>query len=143
MEYTTPSSRSSWNQSPSIDLRVLVCGGRGYARRDLVWRFLDRLNAERGISALIHGAASGADTLAGEWAVARGVPEEPYPIMVGEGGFGRNARMLREAGVDMVVHFPGGNGTRDMVRRATADGVVVIGGLSSGWPWDSVQLDLL
>lgn len=122
-------------------MRVLVCGGRGYARRDLVWRFLDRLRSEEGISALIHGAASGADTLAGEWAVARGVSEEPYPILPGEGGFARNKRMLREAGVDLVVHFPGGNGTRDMVRRAEEAEVVVIGGLS--WPWGSVQLELL
>ncbi len=131
------------NQSQSTDgaVRVLVCGGRKYARRDLVWRFLDRLHAERGISCLIHGAASGADTLAGEWAVARGVPEEAYPILPGEGGFARNGRMLGAAGVDMVVHFPGGNGTRDMVRRAEEADVVAVGGLS--WPWTPFQLDLL
>ncbi len=133
----------SQSQSTDVGLRVLVCGGRKYARRDLVWRFLDRLRAERGISGLIHGAASGADTLAGEWAVARGVPEEAYPILPGEGGFARNGRMLQAGGVDMVVHFPGGNGTRDMVRRAEAEGVVAIGGLSSQWPWTPFQLDLL
>ena len=38
----------------------------------------------------------------------------------------RNARMLAEGRPDLVVAFPGGTGTADMVRRAKAAGVRVV-----------------
>ncbi len=110
-------------------MRVLVCGGRNYARRDLVdWR-LDQLHADRTITVLINGACFGADLLAGEWAERCGVDVEWYPILPGEGGFRRNARMLLEGRPDLVVHFPGRRGTADMVRRAMREGVAVAAGL--------------
>ena len=108
-------------------MRVLVCGGREYKNRDAVFRCLDAINnppvqnsldRRDVITLLIHGCATGADTLAGEWAEERGIPVDPYPIEEYEGGFGRNARMFFRSRPDLVVHFPGGNGTRHMVRLA-------------------------
>jgi len=113
-------------------VRVLVCGGRRYDDLNKVWdklNFLHRNNAQ-GITCLIHGGATGADTLGGYWAVTHGVAFEEYKIQPGEGGYARNGRMLLDSRPDLVVHFPGGNGTRDMVRRARKAGVRVLGGLS-------------
>lgn len=110
-------------------MRVLVCGGRNYSRGDLVDRRLDQLHKAQEITVLIHGDATGADTLAGEWAERNGVHIEVFPILAGEGGFKRNQRMLVEGRPDLVVHFPGRKGTVDMVRRAMRAGVYVVGGL--------------
>ncbi len=103
-------------------LKVLVTGGRGYDQKLIVWRALTHLHVEEGIGVLVHGACSGADTLAGWWARERGIPEERYPIEVGEGGFARNERMLAFSKPDLVVFFPGGNGTRHMRQIAMEAG---------------------
>lgn len=110
-------------------LRVLVCGGRDYADGDAVFRALDRVRAGRGIAILIHGAAPGADDLAGQWAHERGVPILPFPANWRGYGKGagpiRNRQMLEEGRPDGVVAFPGGRGTADMIRQAEAAGVPV------------------
>lgn len=114
-------------------IRLLVCGGRDYADQNAVFRILDRVHAEIGIAVLIHGAARGADTLAGEWAVARGVTPLPFPavwrlpsgVRIYSAGPARNARMLAEGKPDACVAFPGGTGTADMVRKCRAVGVKV------------------
>ena len=41
------------------------------------------------------------------------------------GGPLRNQRMLHEGKPDLVVVFPGGGGTKDMVRRAVKAGVAI------------------
>jgi hypothetical protein len=111
--------------------RILVCGGRNYTDRERVFAVLDRFHKEVPIGTLIHGAASGADTLAGEWAAAHpSVAVRAFPARwVSEGriaGTLRNARMLREADPHAVIAFPGGAGTADMVRRAMKAGVRVL-----------------
>jgi hypothetical protein len=89
---------------------VLVCGGRDFADRDWLFRVLDEL----GPSEVIHGAARGADRLAGEWARARGVACREYPA--DWKGQGRGAGFRRNP--DLVVAFPGGRSTADMVAKA-------------------------
>lgn len=107
---------------PATDLRVLVCGGRGYADAGAVDAVLGKLHRLRGIALVIHGAAKGADTLAHQWAVTAGVAVEAYPAVTAHGlaaGMHRNHTMLREAAPDLVVAFPGGVGTAMMARIAT------------------------
>lgn len=110
--------------------RVLVCGGRDCEKQKEVFAVLDRYHAERPFSVVIHGAARGADTLAGQWAAARGVPVEEYPAdwqRLGNGaGPARNARMLRDGRPEVVVAFPGRRGTHDMTERATRARVPVV-----------------
>ena len=106
-------------------MRILVCGGRDYADAESVRIVLRELQP----SMVIHGAYRGADTLAEEWARANGVPTRPYPADWSRGpkaGPERNAQMLREGMPNLVVAFPGGNGTADMVMRARAAGVEVV-----------------
>lgn len=108
-------------------MRVLVCGGRNYRDRDLVFRTLDSLVS---ISTLIHGNASGADWFASRWARARGVPQELYPANWRRYGLAagpiRNQQMLEEGRPDLVVAFPGGKGTFSMVDKAEGAGVRVL-----------------
>lgn len=109
-------------------MKVLVCGGRGFADRAAVFRALDGLHAKHGIRRIIHGAATGADALASEWARERGVPQIGYPAAWEQGrkaGPLRNQHMLDSQEPDCVIAFPGGSGTADMVRRAEAAGVRV------------------
>lgn len=110
-------------------MRLLVCGGRDYNDRERLFAALDAAHAHKPVTLVIHGAAKGADTLAGEWADARGIPVQAYPADWKKLGLVagpvRNERMLREGKPDGAVAFPGGNGTADMVRRAEAARVSV------------------
>jgi hypothetical protein len=109
--------------------RVLVCGGRDYHDAKHVWDVLDLVHAKRGVAVLIHGAARGADCIAAAWAADRSVPAEAYPADWQRDGKRagpmRNAKMLAEGKPDVVVAFPGGRGTADMVRRAQSAGLPV------------------
>ena len=111
-------------------MRVLVCGGREFANRKMLDEALDRLHQERGIALIISGGARGADTMAEWWAKAEGVPCNVYHAdwtgLGRKAGPIRNQRMLDEAKPDLVVAFPGGRGTADMVRRGRQAGVEVI-----------------
>ncbi len=114
-------------------MRVLVCGGRDYAKVERLRAGMDRIHVWVGITVLIHGECpqGGADQLAGEWARDARIVVEPYPMEPGEGGFARNHRMLVASRPMLVVHFPGGNGTKHMVRIAHEAGVRTYGGLTS------------
>lgn len=110
--------------------RVLVCGGRDYANAEYMALLLDHAHMQNPITALIHGGAKGADTLAGEWADKNGVPTEVYLANWARDGKSagplRNLRMLMEGKPDLVVAFPGGKGTAHMRKVATAHGVHVV-----------------
>jgi predicted Rossmann-fold nucleotide-binding protein len=109
--------------------RVLVCGGRDYADRGAVYASLDSLHAEHGFTMLIAGGARGADTLAVEWARDRGIRTEVYMAdwkrLGRAAGPVRNKRMLTEGKPNLVVAFPGGSGTANMVAQARAAGLRV------------------
>ena len=112
-------------------MRVLICGGRQFEDAAFLWKSMDDLNARTpgGITEVIVGGAVGADTLGEHWAKDRRVP---YRIFVADwsthgraAGPIRNQAMLDEGKPDIVVAFPGGRGTLDMVRRARAANVPV------------------
>lgn len=110
-------------------LRVIVCGGRDYADHRHVWGVLDELLAANPRIIIVQGGASGADRIARDWAIHHDVPNSTFEAdWKNEGtaaGPLRNARMLK-AGADLLIAFPGGRGTADMVRRAKAAGVSVV-----------------
>lgn len=113
-----------------LGMRVLVCGGRDYADRDLLFMALDTLKLTRGVIIIISGCARGADTLGIEWAEARGVAVARFPADWEKyrraAGPIRNQQMLVEGKPDLVIAFPGGRGTADMVKRATTAGIETI-----------------
>lgn len=110
--------------------RVLVCGGRDFKDGALVFMVLDTAHAANPIVDLIHGAAPGADALAHEWAYRRRVRMRPFHADWKKHGKAagpiRNQRMLDEGRPDMVIAFPGGRGTADMIERANKAGVPVV-----------------
>lgn len=110
-------------------LRVLVCGGRNYTNNARVWGRLNLLHAEFGVAVVIHGAARGADMLGEYWAKANEVRDIPFkPDWDAYGpaaGPIRNKQMLDEGKPDLVIAFPGGKGTADMVWQAKERGVPV------------------
>jgi SLOG family YspA-like protein len=107
----------------------LICGGRDFADRGLFERAMAQLFADRGRPAkIVHGGARGADTMGGELGEKLGLPTVAVMAdwSIGrKAGPIRNQRMLDEHAPDLVVAFPGGRGTADMVRRARKSGVEV------------------
>jgi hypothetical protein len=111
-------------------MRVLVCGGRDYRDHGAVWQALGAIHTRTPIDVLIEGGATGADRWCAKWANCQhGVDTLTYPANWNKDGRAagpiRNQRMLDEGKPDLVVAFPGGRGTADMVRRAKAAGVEV------------------
>jgi len=113
-------------------VRVLVCGGRDYPDIDHVWNYLCDFHEKRGpITTVIHGAAAGVDTQAMIWAQTMpGVLHAPFAADCRTHGKAagpiRNQRMLDEGKPEIVIAFPGGRGTADMVRRAIEAGLTVV-----------------
>lgn len=114
-------------------MRILVCGGRNYRNSQFLGQVLSDLTAEN-ISqgdpvTIIHGAARGADEMAGAWAMSNRLNMEVYAANWNEDGRAagpiRNARMLAEGKPDLVVAFSGGRGTADMIAKARRAGVPV------------------
>lgn len=99
-------------------MRVLVCGGRDYDEFGKMIAVLDQFE----IDVIGHGAAPGADSLAQQYAEYRGYPAESWPADWDRHGNAagpiRNRQMFKEFNPDLVVAFPGGKGTADMVSVA-------------------------
>jgi hypothetical protein len=96
-----------------------------------VWGHLDAYHAMQGpIAVIIHGGAKGADMLAEKWAVYNGVRHQKFAADWAAHGPAagpiRNRRMLVEGKPDVVIAFPGGRGTADMVWQARDAGVEVV-----------------
>jgi hypothetical protein len=108
-------------------MRLLVCGGRDFRDDALLSAHLDAVHADRPISCVISGAASGADHLAYNWAKARGIDVVEFPADWKTHGKAagpiRNRKMIVEGKPDEVIAFPGGRGTADMKRAALAAGI--------------------
>lgn len=110
-------------------MRVIVTGGRNYDDREKVHQALTVL-LQNSVHAMviIDGGAKGADKLAREFAKEYGVCSITYKALWRLGraaGPERNKIMIRESRADLVLAFPGGNGTKDCVRRARAAGIPV------------------
>ena len=110
--------------------KVLVCGGREFDDWCSHKRKLDQIHEEFGIGQIIEGGAIGADFLARVWAKAHNVDFVEYQADWKTHGRAagpiRNQQMLEEGKPDLVVAFPGGRGTADMVRKAHDAGVRTI-----------------
>jgi hypothetical protein len=111
-------------------MKVLVCGGRDFENREMIDRVLTVLHHRERFTLLVHGAARGADRLAGDWAQKNGVDRCTFPAnWDGRGksaGHYRNGLMLTFIKPDLVVAFPGGAGTADMVDQAMRARVQVL-----------------
>lgn len=115
---------------------VLVCGGRKYDHKDVVFATLDRVYAKHpNMVVLTGGCLTGADDHAAAWAFDREVPYITHPArwkfeesqgQRNRAGPIRNSMMLQRWGPNAVVAFPGGSGTNDMVLKAETAGIPVM-----------------
>lgn len=115
-------------------MRVIVCGSRNFGERPdqraRIHAALDALHAKTPITFLWHGNARGVDSAAGEWAMQHKtirvcpVPAE-WSKYGDRAGPIRNKNMLGQ-GIELVIAFPGGKGTTNMVTQAERAGVRVI-----------------
>ncbi len=111
-------------------MRVLICGGRDFNNFAYVKKVMDEIHAKTPVDLVISGKARGADALGEQWAKEKNIPVDPYPANWNDHGKAagpiRNQQMLNEGKPDLVVAFPGGNGTRDMINRAKKANVRVL-----------------
>lgn len=118
-----------------MSIRVCVTGGRDYPNQYRVYEVLSQVHTERNIACLMEGGARGADMFARAWAKSVGLKPltfdaewEKYKRPRGRNPAGqiRNQRMLDEGKPDLVIAFPGGNGTAGMVKIAKKAGLDVM-----------------
>jgi hypothetical protein len=118
-------------------MRVLVCGGREFTDVPRLWSTLDALLQQHRFKVVIDGASDdvtgpykGADYWAHQWAIARDIPTERFSAAWKDLGKAagpvRNRRMIDEGKPDLVVAFPGGKGTGNMVQQAMDAGIKVV-----------------
>lgn len=109
-------------------MRVLVCGGRDYNDYEELDKVLNKVFSSYGISCIIEGDAKGADKLAGQWADKNNIPKLVFPAdwkTHGKAaGHIRNKQMLVEGTPDIIIAFPGGNGTANMRMQASEAGLI-------------------
>jgi hypothetical protein len=112
---------------------LLVTGSRKWKNAHLLHATLEELHARYGIVGIIHGAAIGADSMAGAWAQSKGLIEMTVPYA---GAFGNRGGSVRNQWmVDIVSLFdapfcvafptPDASGTWDCVQKAKARGLPV------------------
>ena len=110
--------------------RILVCGGRNYKDRERVFSVLSAAVQWFDINfVIIEGGATGPDWYSKEWAHAHGHPciemKAAWDFYGQGAGAIRNQLMLTHAMPDLLIAFPGGTGTRDMIARCKKAGVTV------------------
>jgi len=113
-------------------IRVLICGDREWENAKPIKEFIENLPKS---TIIIHGAAKGADTIAGRVATSLGMEVKVFPAdwSIGKrAGPIRNTQMLVEGKPDAVVYFhnnlEGSKGTKNMVEQAEKAGVKVMNG---------------
>ncbi len=113
-------------------MRIVTTGGRRYERRDVVSRTLmETFSSDRPktLYLVANGGASGADRLVEQWCRQRSFPFAKFLADWDSHGPAagpiRNGHMIDIVQPDLVIAFPGGNGTADCVRRAERLGIEV------------------
>jgi hypothetical protein len=107
---------------------ALFCGGRDFDNKMAMYLCMHAMPND---ALIVHGGARGADSMAGHYAMARGLEVRVYEADWATHGKAagpiRNAHMLEDAHPDEVFAFPtcGSKGTWDMIRRAVDAGVNV------------------
>jgi hypothetical protein len=123
-------------------MKILVCGGRDYSDKELIFKTLYDLcikhskfynpddNWLPSDIKIIAGGAAGADRIAISFAIQHYTQYKEYPAQWQKYGRAagpmRNQQMLDKEHPDLVVAFPGGRGTTDMISRAKKAGIKVM-----------------
>lgn len=127
----SPQETNAKPEIPSFirPIKILVCGGRRYTNKAFMWDWLDLFSNSNEISHVINGFQRGADMLAHDWAVERGI--QPVDCPANWKVHGTAAGPLRNRAMaalqpDLCIAFPGGNGTKSMTSIARANNIKVL-----------------
>lgn len=110
-------------------MRLLVCGGRHFDDAVLVEAELTAFHAATPISVVIHGGLPCIGMPVESWARRNKVHVVRYPANFSLGKSGdslRDAFMLGDSRADMLLIFPGGRRTAELLREAERKQVPVI-----------------
>jgi hypothetical protein len=124
-EYEFDHGKDPDHYEPYRGKLVLVTGSRELESMDIVDSALSAIRP----SFLIHGDATGADSLVQSWGWQHKTHVAAVPALWAHYGDPagpiRNSEMLKLR-PELLVAFPGGSGTKDMVSKAKARGVPVL-----------------
>ena len=111
-------------------MKALICGGRDFNDKEKLFSILDELYEKYRFDLIITGGAKGADFLAHQWAAKHRCDAKVFPANWEKhgkvAGILRNREMLKYGQPDVVIAFPGGKGTADMVKISKKAGIEVI-----------------
>lgn len=111
---------------------ICVTGGRDFNDQLFVYNVLDVIHSIENITLLVHGAARGVDTLAARWATKNCIIHTDKKYVAEWEKFGkaagaiRNAKMLKSEAIELLVKFPGGNGTANCFNLANKIGILTL-----------------
>jgi len=109
---------------------LLITGGRDVTDVGMVFDVIVATNEAMPISYIVHGDATGADSLADKVALNLGINRIKVPANWNKyhkaAGAIRNKDMLDLFDIGMVLAFPGGKGTANMVAQATKRDIPVV-----------------
>jgi hypothetical protein len=135
-------------------MKVVIAGSRSITSYGVVDRAIRQACAEHNITIteVIEGEAPGVDVLAKAWATTNGIPYDPMPAdwknidapgaVVRKGkwgpynavaGFWRNEEMAKKGEALIAVWDGESGGTKDMINRARAHGLIVAVINTSQW----------
>ena len=110
-------------------VKVIICGGREFFDKAKLYKVMDEFHSKTPVTTVVSGCAMGADNLGEWWASDRKITVERYPadwkFYGKKAGPIRNGEMAR-SGATHCVAFPGGSGTRDMIRQAKENSLYVL-----------------
>lgn len=110
-------------------MRALVCGGRKFENSSFIFKTLDKFHAHTPIKLLIQGGAPGTDSWAMGWAISKGIPcvtmHANWAFYNKGAGSLRNQWMIEFLNPDIVIAFPGGSGTANMIEQAYKAGIEI------------------
>lgn len=109
-------------------MKAIICGGRNFDDWEYLETTLNHALKWWKLTTIITGGARGADSMAHTWAVNNKL--QTLVLKADWNGMGRAAGMIRnkkmlEQGPDIVIAFPGGTGTENMITISRAAGVPV------------------
>lgn len=104
-------------------MKFIICGGRDYADRDRLTQVLDGVHKKCTIHAIIEGGATGADRLAREWALEKGIQ---VFTAIANGDEQRQQAAMLSLDPDGVIAFHDGFHCRDLTRMAEMSDVKVM-----------------
>lgn len=111
-------------------MNVLITGGREFNDLAMMFDVIAEIHVLYSIDYLVHGNARGADKLADKVADELGINRIAFPanwtkFKLGAGHI-RNKSMIDMIPIDLVIAFPGNNGTANMKTQADKREIDVI-----------------